>query len=94
VPAGGCGGPTCAPAWSVALGGAARQPAVANGLVYAGTDAGDLVVAEGDGCGTATCAPVATIDLGGAVTGAPAVTGGRVYAGVGPDLVALALPHG
>ena len=95
----GCGSPTCTPAWTAPVGGAGAQPAVAghatpgaDGVVLVGTDAGDLVALPAAGCGAAACTPVATIDVGGPVTGAPAVTSGRVYLGVGPDRVVALAP--
>jgi hypothetical protein len=59
--------------------------------VFAGTDAGRAFALRAAGCGHRSCRPLWERDVGGPVTGAPAVTGGRVYLGVAPDhLVALA----
>lgn len=52
-----------------------------------GTDAGQLAAVEAAGCGHPTCAPLWRNDVGAAVTGAPAVSKGRVYVGVAPDRV-------
>jgi outer membrane protein assembly factor BamB len=91
LPAGGCGEPTCRPTWRAELGSAALQPAVAGGIVFVGTTGGRALAFAAEGCGRRRCRPLWQRDMGGAVTGAPAVTGGRVYLGVAPDrLVALA----
>jgi hypothetical protein len=92
VPAGGCGRATCRPAWRAELGAAAVQPAVAGGVVFAGTDAGGVLAFRAAGCGRHKCRPLWEHDLGSPVTGAPAVTGGRLYLGVAPDRVVAFAP--
>ena len=95
MPAGGCGGAVgaaCPVAWRTDVGGAGLQPAVAGGLVYVGTDAGDLVAVRAAGCGRATCRPVYRRAFGAAVTSAPAVTGGRVYVGLATGAVVALAP--
>jgi outer membrane protein assembly factor BamB len=44
-----------APLWKARLGGNALQPAVAGGVVFVGTDAGDVAAYPAAGCGAATC---------------------------------------
>jgi outer membrane protein assembly factor BamB len=90
--AAGCGAANCPIAWRSTVGGAGVQPAVAGGVVFVGTDAGKLVALPAAGCGTATCTALWEHDFGTAVTGAPAVTGGRVYVGVAPDEVVAFAP--
>lgn len=91
VPADGCGHAECGAAWRADLGGAAVQPAVAGGVVFVGTDAGQALAFAADGCGGDRCQPLWQRDMGGPVTGAPAVSSGRLYLGVAPNrLVALA----
>jgi outer membrane protein assembly factor BamB len=92
LPAAGCGAATCDPAWQATLGGTGLQPAVAGGVVLVGTDTGHLVALPAAGCGQPTCPPLGDDDLGAPVTGAPAVTGGRVYVGVSPDQVIALAP--
>jgi outer membrane protein assembly factor BamB len=75
------------------VGGNALQPAVAGGVVFVGTDAGDVAAYPAAGCGAATCPSLWRRDVGAPVTGAPAVSAGRVYVGASPDkVVAFALP--
>lgn len=91
IPADGCGRAICRPAWRAELGGAPVQPAVAGGVVFVGTDTGRALALPAPGCGQHRCRPLWERDMGGAVTGAPAVSGGRLYLGIAPDrLVALA----
>ena len=63
----------CSPSWSVPLGGFVSDPAVANGVVYVGTDRGLRMFDAGSG------AELSTIDTG-ATTLSPAVVDGAVYA--------------
>jgi outer membrane protein assembly factor BamB len=87
--AAGCSGtPTrCAPAWTVATGGAiTSSPAVAGGRVFIGsTDHKLYAVGEAgvSGCsGTPkVCAPLWTATTGGAINSSPAVTGPTVFVG-------------
>ena len=88
----GCGAATCDVAWRADVGGAGRQPAVAGGVVFVGTDTGRLVALRAAGCRAASCRPLWHEDLGAAVTGAPAVTNGRLYVGVAPDKVVAFAP--
>jgi outer membrane protein assembly factor BamB len=91
VSADGCRRTPCRPAWRADLGAAAVQPAVAGGVVFVGTSAGSALALPAAGCGHRRCRPLWERDMGGPVTGAPAVTGGRLYLGIAPDhLVALA----
>lgn len=90
VPAAGCGAAACPVAWSVRVGGAGLQPAVAGGVVVVATDAGTVRAYDADGCGRQRCRALWRADLGVAATGAPAVTGGRVFVGTaGGGLVAF-----
>ena len=77
---------TCAPLWSYSDAGATfAQPVIVNGLVFAGTSAGELVVfdaAGSTGCsGTPeVCVPLWIGQTGGAgSTSSPAVVGGVAY---------------
>lgn len=101
VDAAGCGAATCTPLWSAAVDGTAlaQQPAVAgageDAVVFAGTQGGTLAALPAAGCGAATCAPVWQASVGAAVTGAPAVTAGRVVVGTqGGRVAAFHLPPG
>jgi outer membrane protein assembly factor BamB len=68
--------------WSVATGGPVKSsPAVANGVVYAGSDDGKLYAVDAHGCGAATCAPLWTSAAGAPVRSSPAVAVGSVYVG-------------
>jgi outer membrane protein assembly factor BamB len=58
------------------------QPAVAADVVVTGSDDGTLHAWDTGGCGPATCPSLWSTDTGtDAVTGAPAVSGGRLYVG-------------
>ncbi|HEV7757350.1 MAG TPA: PQQ-binding-like beta-propeller repeat protein [Acidimicrobiales bacterium] len=83
VAAAGCGSPTCPASWTAPVGGRGRQPAVAGGVVFVGTDGGTVDAVVAAGCGAATCPAVWSADVGAAVTGAPVVTGGRLFVGTG-----------
>jgi outer membrane protein assembly factor BamB len=48
-PAGGCGAATCDAAWRAHLDVAGVQPAVAGGVVFVGTDSGQLVALRAPG---------------------------------------------
>jgi outer membrane protein assembly factor BamB len=70
------------------------SPAVANGVVYVGSDDGRLYAFGAGGCGAATCAPLWSYATGSAVRSSPAVANGMVY--VGSDdgrLYAFGLPQ-
>jgi outer membrane protein assembly factor BamB len=92
VPAGGCSRSPCRPAWRAKLGAAAVQPAVAGGVVFVGTSAGRALALPAAGCGHRHCRPLWEWSVGGPVTGAPAVTGGHLYLGVGPSQVVALAP--
>jgi hypothetical protein len=90
VPSGGCGAATCPVGWSARTGGVGRQPAVAGGVVVVATDAGTVRAFDADGCARPRCRALWGADLGVAATGAPAVSGGRVFVGTaGGGLVAF-----
>jgi outer membrane protein assembly factor BamB len=69
--------------WSGALGApAAAAPALADGVLYVPTTAGDLVAFAADGCdGPSTCAPLWSASAGSPITKPPAVGGGVVFTG-------------
>ena len=91
LPAGGCGAAACDVAWRTDVGSPGVQPAVAGGLVFVGTDAGQVVALRAAGCRRPTCRPLWHRDFGARITGAPAVSNGRLYVGVLPNhVVALA----
>jgi hypothetical protein len=81
----GCGGVSCGPLWrgtdSGVTGGATRQPAVANGVVYAAWGDGSVRAFDAAGCGGTTCGSLWSSLIGSPVTGAPAVSGGQLYVG-------------
>ncbi len=92
-PAAGCGRATCAPAWTADIGGPAGStaaPTVTADTVYtsSGTLFGNgvntnfhLMAFPAAGCKAKACAPLRSYDTGdGGVEGAPAVSGGFVYA--------------
>jgi hypothetical protein len=61
-PVGGCGAPTCPPAWSGPYSGA-REVSVANHLVYVAS-IGSISIFDEAGCGGSECGPVVpAIDL-------------------------------
>jgi len=82
----GCGGASCGPLWratdGAAGGGATRQPAVANGVLYAAWGDGSVRAFDTADCGADTCGSLwASSPIGSPITGAPAVTGGQLYVG-------------
>jgi outer membrane protein assembly factor BamB len=85
----GCSGTpkTCKPLWTAATGaGIDSSPAVANGVVYVGSEDHDLYAfdaAGSTGCsGTPkTCTPLWTAATGAAVDSSPAVANGEVFVG-------------
>jgi outer membrane protein assembly factor BamB len=94
--AGGCGGPSCSPAWLGAVGSAVNvQPAVAgtgaDAIVIVGGVDGGLDAFPVAGCGAGVCPPTWSGSAGSPVTGAPAVSNGRVYVGTAAGLVAFGL---
>jgi outer membrane protein assembly factor BamB len=70
-------------AWTGATGaGVASSPAVANGVVYVGSNNGNLYAfAVGCATGGGACTPIWTAATGGAIDSSPAVAGNRVYVG-------------
>ena len=98
-PAAGCGAATCPPAWSAEVntlpdnGAPVLQPAVAGGVVYLAGEGGVLYAFDAAGCGAATCEPLWSASVDSEITGAPAVSNGRVYVGTADGrLVAFGLP--
>jgi outer membrane protein assembly factor BamB len=92
------GTPTsCAPLWTATTGGelGMSSPAVANGVVYVGSQDGKVYALDAAGStncsGTPTsCSPLWTADTGGgAEFSSPAVANGVVYAGSGNNLYAF-----
>ena len=72
---------TGAPLWSASTDGGARQPAVAGGVVFTGSASGQLHAFAAAGCATPPCDPLWSTSTGSAITGAPAVSNGRLYVG-------------
>ncbi|HEX6422137.1 MAG TPA: PQQ-binding-like beta-propeller repeat protein [Acidimicrobiales bacterium] len=72
--------------WTVDAGAAVTEPpALAGGVLYAGTAAGDLVAVAADGCGRPTCQPLWT-----AAAGTAAISTQPAVAGSGADAVVYA----
>jgi outer membrane protein assembly factor BamB len=64
------------------VGGSVRSsPAVANGVVFVGSDAGTINAFDAKTCGSAICPPIWTAVTGGGVASSPAVSNGRLYVG-------------
>jgi outer membrane protein assembly factor BamB len=57
------------------------SPAVGNGVVFVGSDDGNVYGVAAAGCGAATCSPLWTATTGGPVQSSPAISGGEVYIG-------------
>jgi outer membrane protein assembly factor BamB len=97
VAADGCGAATCQALWKAPTGSRITvQPASAGGVVFTGSQDGTVRAFDADGCGAATCTELWS-DATGAngISGAPAVTGGRLYVGTGAgELVAYGIPAG
>ena len=78
---------TCLPIWNATTGGPVKSsPAVANGVVYVGSDDSHLYAFDAAGkteCTAASCLPLWTSQTGAAITGSPAVANGVVYIGSG-----------
>ncbi len=70
-------------AWTGATGAAVNSsPAVANGVVYVGSNDGKLYAfAVGCATGGGTCTPIWTATTGGAIDSSPAAVGTKVYVG-------------
>jgi outer membrane protein assembly factor BamB len=80
------GGGACSPLWSGAMGGgqysSESSPAVAGGVVYAGSNDHKLYAFDAGGCGSKHCAPLWTGKTGGAILqSSPLVANGVVYIG-------------
>ena len=98
---------TCVPLWTGTMPGAGAtdfivsSPAVANGLVFVGSDSFDHQLYAFDASGVTGCAgspkictPVWTGETGTGIRSSPAIAGGMVYAGSdGPTLHAFGLPQ-
>lgn len=95
MPAGGCGAATCRVSWRADVGGAALQPAVGGGVVIVGTRDGTVQLAAlaAAGCGSPRCPLLWRQPVGAAVSGAPAITGGRVYASFADGYVVAFAPR-
>ncbi|HWS83724.1 MAG TPA: PQQ-binding-like beta-propeller repeat protein [Ktedonobacteraceae bacterium] len=77
----GCGQASCAPLWTAQTGFVIdSSPAVADGVVYVGSQDDKLYAFKADGCGQASCAPLWAAQTGGGVS-SPAVANGVVYVG-------------
>jgi len=68
-------------AWTAQTGGSVFSPAVANGVIYVGSDDHKLYAFKADGCGQASCAPLWTAQTGDRVSSDPVVANGVVYVG-------------
>ena len=69
-------------AWSATIGGlVTSSPAVADGVVYIGSENDNLYAFKAKGCGASTCQPLWTDVTGGGVSQSPAVANGIVYVG-------------
>jgi len=92
----GCGAATCAPRWSTAATGSPVrvQSALAGGVVYAGSDDGAIRAFDASGCGATVCAPSWETSVGSAITGAPAVTRGRLVVGTADGRLIAFRPTG
>jgi len=55
------------------------SPAVANGVIYAGTSDGKLYAFKADGCDQSTCPPLWTAATDGSISSSPAVLNGVAY---------------
>ena len=89
--ASGCGQPQCDPLWT--LFGAGEQaavlssPTVANGVVYAGRNTGQVLAWPAASCGSFVCNEIWSADTGDSiVTSSPTVVNGTVYIGSADNL--------
>jgi outer membrane protein assembly factor BamB len=73
----------CSPLWTGTTGsGIFSSPAVANGVVYVGSDDGNLYAFPAScGTGGADCSPLWTGTAGNNISSSPAVANGVVYVG-------------
>jgi outer membrane protein assembly factor BamB len=92
----GCGSATCPALWSTATTGSAvrTQSALAGGVVYVGSDDGSIRAFGASGCGAAECEPLWQTSVGSAITGAPAVTVGRLVVGTADGRLIAFRPEG
>jgi outer membrane protein assembly factor BamB len=68
--------------WPAATGAAiTSSPAVANGVVYVGSDDGRLYAFASGGCGAPTCPPLWSGATGAAIKSSPAEANGVVFVG-------------
>lgn len=94
VDAGGCGAAVCEPLWSTAVDGTAVtvQPAVAGdgdeAVVFVGTQGGTVAAVAAGGCGAPTCPVRWQASVGAAITGAPAVSNGKLVVGTADGRIA------
>ena len=95
----GSGGSTCTPTWTAAIT-LGTTPAIANGVVYVGSTAGDTLLAKlyalavGCASGGGQCPPVWSQSVPDSVGTAPTVSHGAVYVGSGADIYAFKLTAG
>jgi outer membrane protein assembly factor BamB len=91
--ASGCGQPVCGPLWLAFGSGAQAQvqssPTVANGLVYAGRNTGQVLAWRAKPCGSFLCTEVWSGSTGDPlVNSSPTVVNGKIYIGSADDTVA------
>jgi outer membrane protein assembly factor BamB len=77
----GCGSATCSPIWKGQTAGRIESaPALANGVVYVGSDDDTSIHAfNALGCGSATCQPIWSYNVGTEVESSPIVVNGMIY---------------
>lgn len=88
---------SCTPLWTATTGGEIESsPAVANGVVYVGSDDGSVYAYDAAGatnCTAGDCSPLWSVSTTGPIASSPAVANGRVYFGSGnTNIYAYALP--
>lgn len=86
----GCGEPLCGPLWLLTGPGkqasVASSPTVANGVVYAGRNTGDVFAWPAEPCGSFTCDPIWQGRINTVVVNSsPTVVRGKLYIGSGDD---------
>jgi outer membrane protein assembly factor BamB len=97
-PEGGCGASSCSPTWIGQTGQPNsamidNAPAVANGLVYVGSEDAHVHAFNANGCGAATCQPLWSAAVVSAHMGPPILINGMLYITVAPSLLyAFGLP--
>jgi outer membrane protein assembly factor BamB len=62
------------------------SPVVANGLVYFGTDQGQVLAFKAAGCGNSSCQPQWRVDLPQGIYNTPAISGNRLFVGTSSRL--------